>query len=316
MPSHLDVVIWIGTALAATFTVAGTRLQYLHNRRLYINDYLICLALIFQLTLSILYQIMSPPMYSLEAAMHDLEPVTASNILRFDYYLRLQFVATYVFWSALWSVKLTLLTFFWRMFESVRSHSRPFWFCMQADLEPFQISSPSSVYGATLAFYFSSISDIITDFLIMLTPFPLLSKLQINSRPKKILVIIFLLPLIVISLAILRLVDTNAEGTTVDPIRLAFFSTVEVSCSIIAACLPSMRLFFVPQSATSSPSLPSYSRRSEAPFESLPHEDLHPLQHFEKSRGPQASTGSVESILPPEDIYVRRDFLMCHAQQV
>lgn len=184
--------------------MAGTRLQYLHNRRLYINDYLICLALIFQLTLSILYQIMSPPMYSLEAAMHDLEPVTASNILRFDYYLRLQFVATYVFWSALWSVKLTLLTFFWRMFESVRSHSRPFWWVMcstivatwtmslflqgfackpisslfklgrsdstrlkSPNVDRFQggCSSPSSVYGATLAFYFSSISDIITDFL-------------------------------------------------------------------------------------------------------------------------------------------------------
>ena len=64
----------------------------------------------------------------------------------------------------------------------------------------------------------------------MLTPFPLLSKLQINNREKAILVVIFLLPLFVIAFAILRLVETNAEGTTVDPIRLALFSTVEVSC--------------------------------------------------------------------------------------
>lgn len=64
----------------------------------------------------------------------------------------------------------------------------------------------------------------------MLTPFPLLSKLQINNREKAILIVIFLLPLFVIAFAILRLVETNAEGTTVDPIRLALFSTVEVSC--------------------------------------------------------------------------------------
>lgn len=63
----------------------------------------------------------------------------------------------------------------------------------------------------------------------MLTPFPLLSKLQINNREKAILIVIFL-PLFVIAFAILRLFETNAEGTTVDPIRLGLFSTVEVSC--------------------------------------------------------------------------------------
>ena len=72
------------------FTTARTRLQYLHNRRLYTNDYLICLALIFRLVLSILYQVMSPPMYSLVTAMDGLEQITASNIIRFEYYLRLQ----------------------------------------------------------------------------------------------------------------------------------------------------------------------------------------------------------------------------------
>ena len=69
-------------------------------------------------------------MYSLVAAMLGLEQITASNILRFEYYLRLQFAVTYVFWSALWSVKLALLTFFWRLFDSVRTQVRPFWWVM------------------------------------------------------------------------------------------------------------------------------------------------------------------------------------------
>lgn len=336
-PQPLYVVVWVGTALAAIFTVARTRLQYSHNRRLYINDYLICLALIFQLILSVLYQVMSPPMYGLEAAMYGLEQVTTSNIPRFEYYLRLQFAVTYVFWSALWSVKLALLTFFWRLFESVRTQVRPFWWFMcsitivtwtiSLFLQGFACkpassffklggcSSPSSVYGANLAFHFSSICDIITDFLIMLTPFPLLRKLQINIRQKAILVVIFLLPLFVIAFAILRLVETNASGTTVDPIRLALFSTVEVSCSIMAACLPSIRLFFIPRSAMTSRNQRSYSRRNEAAFESLPHKDILPLQTFVRTRPPNDRTDSAESILRADDkIHVRRDFLVSEGQ--
>ena len=171
----------------------------------------------------------------------------------------------------------------------------------------------------------------------MLTPFPLLSRLRINNRKKAILIVIFLLPLFVIAFAILRLVVTNAEGKTVDPIRLALFSTVEVSCckshpqypirrghhnlivddcaAIIAACLPSIRLFFIPRSANSSRKQRSYGRRNEAPIDSLPREDTLPLQNLVKTRQPQDWTDSVESILRPEDkIYVRRDFLVSHGQ--
>ena len=171
----------------------------------------------------------------------------------------------------------------------------------------------------------------------MLTPFPLLSKLRINNREKAILIVIFLLPLFVIAFAILRLVVTNAEGKTVDPIRLALFSTVEVSCcrshpqnpirwghqnltvddcaAIIAACLPSVRLFFIPRSANSSRDQGSYGRRNEAPFDSLPRKDTLPLQNLVKTRQPQDRTDSVESILRPEDkIYVRRDFLVSREQ--
>ena len=171
----------------------------------------------------------------------------------------------------------------------------------------------------------------------MLTPFPLLSKLRINNREKAILIVIFLLPLFVIAFAILRLAVTNAEGTTVDPIRLALFSTVEVSCctsrphysirrghqnltvddcaAIIAACLPSIRLFFIPRSANSSRNQRSYGRRNEAPFDSVPRKDTLPLQNFVKTRQPQDRTDSVESILHPEDkIHVRRDFLVSHGE--
>ena len=148
---------------------------------------------------------------------------------------------------------------------------------------------------------------------------------------------IFLLPLFVIAFAMFRLVVTNAEGTTIDPIRLAVFSTVEVSgcrshpqysirrghqnltiddcTAIIAACLPSIRLFFIPRSANSSRNQRSYGRRNEAPFDSLPRKGTLPLQNLAKTCQPQDRTNSVESILRPEGkIYVCRDFLVSHWQ--
>ena len=64
----------------------------------------------------------------------------------------------------------------------------------------------------------------------MLTLFPLLSKLRIINLEKIILIVIFLLSPFFIAFVVLHLVEINAEGTTVDPIRLALFSTVEVSC--------------------------------------------------------------------------------------
>ena len=170
----------------------------------------------------------------------------------------------------------------------------------------------------------------------MLTPFPLLSRLQINNREKAILIVIFLLLFFVIAFAILRLVETNAEGTTVDPIRLALFSTVEVSCcrfslqylstralqdlgSYTHSCshhsrLPTLySLILHPRSANSSRSQRSYGRRNELLFDSSSRKDTVPLQNFVKTRPPQGRTVSAESILRPEDkIHVRRDFLVSH----
>lgn len=54
--------------------------------------------------------------------------------------------------------------------------------------------------------------------------------LQIKNRKNVNLGVIFLLPAFVIAFAILRLVKTKAQGMTVEPIRLAVFSIVEVLC--------------------------------------------------------------------------------------
>lgn len=91
--------------------------------------------------------------------------------------------------------------------------------------------------------------------------------------------------------------------------------TFDFSAAIIAACLPSIRLFFIPRSGTTSSNQRSSGRRNEAPFESLPDKDSLPLQNIVHTRPSQGRTESAESILRPEDkIHVRSEFLVSDRQ--
>jgi hypothetical protein len=84
----------------------------------------------------------------------------------------------------------------------------------------------------------------------MLIPFPLLRKLRVNERQKYILVGIFLLPIIPIIFAVLRLVKANATTGNVDPIAFQLYSMLENALAIITSCLPSIRLFVSKQTGT------------------------------------------------------------------
>lgn len=82
------------------------------------------------IVLSILYQLNAPPMYELEPIVNGFQTPEPSRLHYYDYYLRLQFALTTLSWTTLWLVKLSLLTFFWRLFDSVRTHARLFWWVM------------------------------------------------------------------------------------------------------------------------------------------------------------------------------------------
>ena len=166
--------------------------------------------MLFHIITSILYQLIGPPMYELEPILSELEKPVPSQFSSFNYYLRLQFAITILSWATLWAVKLALLSFFWRLFDSVRTHARIFWWAMcgitvltfvisvflfgfncfplgsffrfgeyHVPTENREIrvdtsstggcSTPGNIDRARRAFHFSSITDIVTDFLSMFT---------------------------------------------------------------------------------------------------------------------------------------------------
>lgn len=99
-------------------------------------------------------------------------------------------------------------------------------------------------------------ADILTDILILSIPFSLLWKVRIPLKKKLILLSIFSLTVVVIVVAIIRVVlisDRQSNGPKYAHIDwLYLWSNVEISISLIVACLASFRQLFTSTKATSS----------------------------------------------------------------
>ncbi len=197
--------------MAACLTTLRTWLQYSHNKRLYTNDFLICFAIVLHVILSITVHFMVPVIYETFSGLRNNATVTSLPGAQFTKFLKYQFTVLYLIWTALWTVKLAMLSFFWRLFTSVQTNVRVFWWIMcgitiatwivSLFLQAFACSppsksfnmgesslldlaqvvylqklvafiSPKSTAGWNRAFFFSSCIDIVTDFLSKNYPLP------------------------------------------------------------------------------------------------------------------------------------------------
>ena len=273
----IQALLWVEFVLCVAFVGFRTFIQYRHNKKLFSNDWLILFALLCHFGSAITSQFMIPPMYDLEELKHTLAtggtpPANAAE--RAALYLKYQFAVLITFWttrtgssqsvlpfannSAVWSVKFSLLLFFWRLFDSLRTRMRIFWFVMcfitgstyiiTVFIQLFACGSPATffktgeegchtprqLYLSNLVFLFSAGTDISCDVLLIFIPFPLLWKLQIQERQKIILCLIFLLPLIPITFGILRLVFCNPTTGTVNVIKFTFYHMLENTAGMIS----------------------------------------------------------------------------------
>ena len=127
-----QAMMWIGVALSFIFVAIRTHAQYQHSKRLFINDYWIFFALICHLATAAVYQVAIPPMYEVMNVSAGLEPLREGFMERGTLFLELQYAADILLWTTLWSVKFSLLFFFWRLFDSVHSPMKLFWWMMCA----------------------------------------------------------------------------------------------------------------------------------------------------------------------------------------
>lgn len=126
----MQALLWIGVVVSFILVIIRTHTQYQTNKRLFINDYWIFFAVLCHLATAIVYQIAMPPMYELTYIGSGLRLPTEGFMDRASLFLKLQYAADILLWTTLWSVKFSLLFFFWKLFESVNSSMRLFWWVM------------------------------------------------------------------------------------------------------------------------------------------------------------------------------------------
>lgn len=123
-------------ALSCVLVSLRTWIQVRVTSRMYINDYLIIIALILHIATTAIIQAARPYTYELleatAAAIQGKQPDMEYYLVRMPMFLRYQLALSIMFWSTLWAVKFALLSFFWRLFDSVKTHARIFWWFMVA----------------------------------------------------------------------------------------------------------------------------------------------------------------------------------------
>jgi hypothetical protein len=122
--------MWVEIALCLGLVALRTWVQVRNTRRFYSNDFLLIFATTCHLLAAIIYQLAASTMYKLESDREALAAGDGNTDLILDrqnLYLRYHFCLLILLWVTLWAVKFSLLLFFWRMFDSLQTRAKAFW---------------------------------------------------------------------------------------------------------------------------------------------------------------------------------------------
>lgn len=109
--------MWLGIIAAFDFLVARTLYQYRSNHKFYVNDLLILFVILCHGITGIIYQVAMPLMYQMELVEAGLRDIPADFVENVNLFLQFQFTLSILLWTTTWSVKFSLLSFFWLLFR-------------------------------------------------------------------------------------------------------------------------------------------------------------------------------------------------------
>ena len=121
--------LWAGIVLSLAFLVFRLTVKWRSYRKTYSDDYLVIIAWILLLASTILWQIMSPNLYELFDVVSGQALLTPGFVDRNTDLLRSLAPFSLLFYTCLWTVKLSFLLFFRRLGLNVRGQ-KIWWWCV------------------------------------------------------------------------------------------------------------------------------------------------------------------------------------------
>ncbi|KAJ5827337.1 hypothetical protein N7447_004100 [Penicillium robsamsonii] len=326
------VVLWTLTGVSLIFVVFRIYAQVASFRRLFLDDFLVVFAWAIMLTAAVIWQVEGKVLYDLYAISAGEKPFTLEFLPRYNTFMRFNAPFEILFYSALWCVKFSFMTLFYRISAKVKS-LRIWWFvvlfctagvyiasvadieykCSLGGLEYIitQCPQPRHVHYENRMFWANCAGDVITDLMILSIPFLVLWKTKISLRKKLILLSIFSATIFIMIVAIIRVAVGMTYDSQINIDWLCFWSFVEVDVAIIVSCVASLRQLFVTSQNQSSSARAAY------------HITTDPILKRSKEESNQAlalSIGDVESptsdnvpMSPLSVVHVRRDFEVTRA---
>ncbi|PYH44038.1 uncharacterized protein BP01DRAFT_275612, partial [Aspergillus saccharolyticus JOP 1030-1] len=258
--------LWTFSALASCFIIFRLYVRLLTYRRLFLDDALVVAAWITTVATAVMWQVEGPVLYH-------YSPVFGGQVLPtlefLDAYLHLQgyMVAWLVlFYSGLWLVKLSFLSFFYTLGGKMRTHriwwwvvfgfTVAWWFvcigiidyrCLINDTSYIMThcGSTGHIHKDNQIIYISCAGDILTDLLILSVPIFLLWETQLPQRQKLVLLCFFLITVVIMAIALVRVILGVDYSQTMDISWFYFWSSMEMGAAVMVACAASFRQLYI-----------------------------------------------------------------------
>ncbi|MCJ1311398.1 hypothetical protein MMC25_005069 [Agyrium rufum] len=280
--------LWAGVIISFLFIVFRLYVRITIFKKLFVDDGFLIFAWLMQVGNAIIWQVNVNKMYLIIAVITRKTLIPPPDIMdELVKYLRGSFAAYVLGYAALWSIKLSVMLFFRRMGESIRTQQIIWWCILTVVMISFVIClvipdnkcliGPVSVLLGEcrgensgrwdyIALKVAAVLDVTTDALIVFFPLNILRKVKINMRTKLALTTICSLTVFVMAFAIARIaVFTGTTSIAISMPWLMFWGSIEVTVATIVACLASFRTLYVSAERSSrGASGPRYSRNTSS----------------------------------------------------
>ncbi|KAF3400990.1 hypothetical protein DPV78_005095 [Talaromyces pinophilus] len=258
-------VIWGGAAIAIICVFLRTFSRIKIFKRLWVDDGFVIFALILVIANAILWQLHAQQMFDLMAVSAGIQAPNADFVSRSEAYSKTSVAVIAFFYSTLWSIKMAFLLFFRRLGENVTRQKYIWWpvciftvatyFACIGTIQynclvvPLQVIMEKCTQDSAVNFQRTTLKlncawDVISDFLIMAIPIKMLWGIQMRTKKKILLGVIFSLAIITVTFAIVRTTVVSGLTRMPDTSWLYMWSAIETTVALVVVSLASIRNLF------------------------------------------------------------------------
>ena len=183
----MEGVMWGLIGLAVVFTVVRTWIRFHISGRLFVDDGFVFFALTTLIAMAILYTLVANTIFEIVAVSNGKTMPSPNFMEAGSFFLKCQFAIILLFWTTLWAVKASFLTYYKNLFHGLQPYLQKCWwvvtiFAILAYLGCWATQLPScqpistyftlgacetkqDIFVSNLSLYYATAVDILCDLL-------------------------------------------------------------------------------------------------------------------------------------------------------